>query len=151
MKKVLRFLICFLPWLISGIIFKYDPNYYDMLNIPSFALPPKIISIVWIILYVLIAISIYKVSSEKNIVKESDYFYVLITNYLANQLFLYSFFNLKSPFFGFVLTTVTLISSLFLFMETKKLNKKASYFLVPYSVFSVYAFILSLTVYIMNF
>lgn len=151
MKKVLHFLVCFLPWLVSGIIFKYDSNYYDMLNIPGFALPPKVISIVWITLYVLIAVSIYMVSKEKNIVKESDYFYVLITNYLANQLFLYAFFNLKSPFFGFVLTTVTLISSLFLFMETKKLNKKASYFLIPYSIFSVYAFILSLTVYIMNF
>lgn len=151
MKKVLRFLICFLPWLVSGIIFKYDANYYEMLNIPGFALSPKLTSISWIILYILIAISIYKVSLEKNIFKESDYFYVLITNYLANQLFLYAFFNLKSPFFGFVLTTVTLISSLYLFMETKKLNKKASYYLIPYSVFSGYAFILSLTVYVMNF
>lgn len=151
MKKVLHFLVCFLPWLVSGIIFKYDANYYEMLNIPGFALPPKVISIVWIIIYVLIAISIYMVSKEKNIVKESDYFYVLITNYLANQLFLYVFFNLKSPFFGFVLTTVTLISSLFLFMETKKLNTKASYYLIPYFIYSGYAFILSLTVYIMNF
>ena len=151
MKKVFHFLICFLPWLISGIIFKYDKVYYDMLNIPNFALPPKVISVVWIILYILISISIYKVSKEKNIFKESDYLYVLITNYLANQLFLYMFFNLKSPFFGFVMTTVTLVSSIYLFIETRKLHLKASYYLVPYSVFCIYAFILSLTVYIMNF
>ncbi len=151
MKKVIHFLICFLPWLISGIVFKYDGAYYEMLNIPGFALPPKVISIVWVIIYVLIAISIYMVSKEKNIFKESDYFYVLITNYLANQLFLYGFFNLKSPFFGFVLTTITLVSSLFLFLETKKLNGKASWFLVPYGVYSIYAFVLSLAVYIMNF
>ena len=130
MKKALHFLICFLPWLLSGIIFSFDKEYYDMLNIPNFALPPKIISIVWIIIYILIAISIYLISKEKNIVKESDYFYVLITNYLANQLFLYSFFDLKSPFFGFVITTVTLISSIYLFIESKKLNQKASYFLI---------------------
>jgi len=151
MKKVLIFLSCFIPWLISGIIFKYDSNYYEMLNIPSFALSPKLISITWIIIYILIGISIYKVRQEKNILKEGDYLYVLITNYLANQLFLYGFFNLKSPFFGFILTTITFISSIFLFLETKRLNKNASYFLIPYILYSIYAFILSITVYIMNF
>ncbi len=151
MKKVLRFLVCFLPWLVSGIVFKYDASYYNMLRIPGFAFPPSVISIIWIIIYILIAISIYLVSTLKNIFKEGDYLYVLITNYLANQLFLYVFFNLKSPFFGFVITTVTLISSVFLFLETKKLKTKASYFLIPYIIYSVYAFILSLTVYVMNF
>jgi len=151
MKKVLHFLICFLPWLVSGLVFKYDASYYDMLNIPGFALPPKVISIVWIVIYILIAVSIYMISREKNIFKESDYFYVLVTNYLANQLFLYVFFNLKSPFLGFVITTVTLISSIFLFIESRKLNEKASYFLIPYSIYSLYAFVLSLTIYIMNF
>jgi len=150
-KKVLRFIICFIPWLISGLIFKFDASYYDMLNIPKFALTPTVISIAWILIYVLIAISIYMISSEKNIVKESDYFYVLITNYLANQLFLYGFFNLKSPFFGFILTTVTFVSSVFLFLETRNLKKQASYYLIPYLVYSAYAFILSLSVYIMNF
>jgi len=151
MKKVLIFLSCFIPWLISGIIFKYDASYYEMLNIPSFALPPKLISITWIIIYILIAISIYKVRQEKSILKEGDYLYVLITNYLANQLFLYGFFNLKSPFFGFILTTITFISSIFLFLETKRLNKNASYFLIPYILYNTYAFILSITTYIMNF
>ena len=120
MKKVFKFLIILLPWFISGLLFKYDANYYEMLNIPSFALPPTITSLVWVVLYILIAISVYKVSTESKILKESDYLYVLITNYLANQLFLYVFFNLKSPFFGFVMTTITFISSIFLYLETKR-------------------------------
>lgn len=151
LKKILKFLVILLPWFISGLIFRYDSSYYDMLSIPSFALPPIAISIVWTVLYILIAISIYLVSENKNIFKESDYFYVLITNYLANELFLYGFFNLKSPFFGFVLTTITLVSSVFLFLESRKLNKTSSYFLIPYMLFNVYAFVLSLTIYIMNF
>lgn len=151
MKKILRFIILLFPWLLSGIIFKVDLDYYNYLNLPGFVLPNKLISIIWIILYILITISIYKISINKNILKEKDYFYVLITNFLANSLFIYGFFYLKSPFFGFILTTITLISSIFLFIETKKLNKKASYYLIPYIVFNVYAFILSLSIYIMNF
>lgn len=151
MKKILRFILLLFPWLLSGIIFKVDLDYYNYLNLPGFVLPNKLISIIWIILYILITISIYKISINKNILKEKDYFYVLITNFLANSLFIYGFFYLKSPFFGFILTTITLISSIFLFIETKKLNKKASYYLIPYIVFNVYAFILSLSIYIMNF
>ncbi len=150
-KKVLRFLVCFLPWLISGIVFKFDSSYYEMLNIPKFALPPNVISVIWVILFILIAISIYVTSNEINVFKNGDYLYVLVTNYLANQLFMYVFFTLKSPFFGFVITTVTLISSLFLILETRKISDKAWYLLIPYSVYAFYAFVLSLFVYIMNF
>ena len=151
MKKVLKFIIILLPWFVSGILFKYDFSYYEMLRIPSFALPPTITSITWSVIYIFIAISIYLLSSKTNIIKQSDYFYVLITNYLSNQLFLFGFFNLKSPFLGFVLTTITFVSSIFLYLENSKLDKKSSYFLIPYLVFNIYAFILSLTVYIMNF
>lgn len=151
MKKVFKYLLILLPWFISGIIFKVDKMFYDNLSLPSFTLPPIVISIVWTILYILISISIYKISNKYNIIKQSDYFYVLITNYLSNQLFLFGFFNLKSPFFGFTLTTITLISSLFLIFETRKLDKEASYYLIPYSIFLIYAFILSLSIYVMNF
>lgn len=151
MKKIIKFIIILLPWFISGILFKYDKDFYSTLSIPSFSLSPALISISWVIIYILIAISIYKLSNKVNILKESDYFYVLITNYLANQLFLFGFFTLKSPFFGFTLTTITLVSSIFLFLEHKKLDKSSSYFLLPYCSYSIYAFILSLTIYIMNF
>ena len=140
MKKVLKFILFLLPWLISGLLFKVDFKYYDML-----------IGIIWIIIYLLITISLYKISKTEKIVGNNDLFYVLITNYLANQLFLYGFFNLKSPFLGFILTTITMVSSIFLFLEIKKLNKNASYYLIPYIVYSIYALILSLSIYIMNF
>lgn len=151
MKKIFKYIIILLPWLISGLIFKVDLEYYNYLNLPKFVLPNKLIGIIWIILYILISISIYKVNKNKNIFKSTDYFYVLITNYLANSLFIYGFFYLKSPFFGFILTTITLISSIFLLIESKKLNKSSTYYLIPYILFNTYAFILSLSIYIINF
>ena len=41
------------------------------------------------------------------------------------------------PFFRFVLTTITLVSSIFLFLENRKLDKKSSYFLIPYMLFNI--------------
>ena len=151
LKVVLRFLLILLPWLISGIIFPYNKDFYEALKIPSFALPGMLIGIIWIVLYILISISIYIISTKTNILKNKDYLYVLITNYLANQFFSFTFFYLMSPFLAFVMTAITFISSVFLFIETRVINKKASYFLIPYIVFSAYALIVSLNVYIINF
>lgn len=150
-KDILLFLIILLFWLLSGLIFKVDNSYYSLLNLPSFTLSGKVISILWFIIYILITLSIIKISKKVNIFKNNDYAYILVTNYIANQLFMYFFFYLKSPFLGFAITTVILLSTIFLFIETKKISKKASYYLIPYIVYSIYAFILMSTTYFMNF
>ena len=150
-KDIISFIIILFPWLISGILFPYNKEFYEALKIPSFALPGVVIGITWLVLYVLISISIYIISKKINILKNNDYLYILIANYLANQLFSFAFFYLMSPFLAFVMTAITFISSIFFFIETKEINKKSSYFLIPYIIFSGYALIVSLSVYIMNF
>ncbi len=122
-----------------------------MLKLPRFAINGKVISIIWFIIYILNTISIILVYKKTNIFKNYDYLYILITNYFSNQLFMYFFFYLMSPFLGFAITAITFLSSIFLFIETKKIDKKASYFLIPYMLYGLYAFILMTTVYLMNF
>ena len=60
-------------------------------------------------------------------------------------------FFLTNPFLGFVDSVAILITGLFLYYETKELDEKASKYLLPYVIFNLYATILSLTVYFMNF
>ena len=150
-KDILLFLLILLFWLLSGFIFKFNKEYYDLLTLPSFTLDGKYISIIWFIIYILISISIFIIIKKYNLFKQKDYYYILVTNYLANQLFTYVFFYLKSPFLGFIITVIVFISSIFLFIETKKLNKKSSYFLIPYLIYNTYALILMTSVYLLNF
>lgn len=150
-KDILLFIVILFLWLLSGLIFKYNKEYYEMLKLPFFALPGKLISIIWFIIYILITISIILVSKKTNILKNNDYLYILLTNYFSNELFMYFFFYLMSPFLGFAVTTTTFLSSIFLFLETKKIDKKASFFLIPYMIYGLYAFILMATTYFMNF
>lgn len=151
LKQILLFIIILFFWLISGLIFKYDPVFYSMLKLPFFALDGKIISIIWFIIYILVTISILIIYKKCNILKNKDYLYILLTNYFSNQLFMYFFFYLMSPFLGFAITTIVMLSTLFLYIESKKISKKASYFLIPYIIYSIYAFILMATIYFMNF
>ena len=150
-KTILLFCIILLLWLIGGLIFKFDGDFYNLLKLPSFTLDGKYISIIWFIIYILNTISIIMIIKKTNVLKARDYLYVLLVNYLSNELFTYFFFYLKSPFLGFVSTTFTFISTIFLFIETKKISKKSSYFLIPYIIYGIYAFILMTSVYFMNF
>ena len=138
-KNVVRFLMYLLPWFISSIIFRVDTSFYDSINKPFFAPPGIIFPIVWTILYILIAIGLY---NNKN--KSIEYYKSLIINYFSNQIYTFLFFVIKSPFIAFIDTLVVLISSLFLYNETK------SKWFIPYIIWNVFATILSLSVYLLN-
>ena len=151
LKEIILFIVILLFWLLSGFIFKYNNSFYSLLKLPSFTLPGVYISIIWFIIYILTTISIIIVSKKTNILKNNDYLYILLTNYISNQLFAYFFFTLMSPFLGFAVTTTVFLSTIFLYIETKKISIKASYFLIPYIIYGLYAFILMATIYFMNF
>ena len=145
MKKILRYLGFLLPWFIGGIIFKVDTTFYKSLNKPSLAPPGYLFAIIWPILYLLIALSIYKMNDNNK-----DYLKVLIINYFSNQIFNFFFFTIKSPFIAMIDTIIVLISSLYLYLEAKKDNSLSSKLLIPYIIWNIFATYLIISVYIMN-
>lgn len=150
LKKVIQFVIILIPWFLSGILFTSNNTYYKSLNLPFFAPPGILFPIVWTILYILIAISVFTIYQKYDRKYITSYTKTLITNYIFNQLFTLFFFTLENTFLGFVDCVATLITALFLYYETKELDKKASNFLLPYVFWCLFATILSLTIYFMN-
>lgn len=145
MKKILKYIVILLPWFIGGFIFKSNQIFYKTLNKPVFAPPGWLFAIIWPILYILIALSIYKINY-----KTKDYIKVLILNYFSNQIFSFFFFTIKSPFIAMIDTIIILISSLYLYLESKCDNKLSAKLLIPYIIWNIYATILIISVYIMN-
>lgn len=150
MKKFLRFLVFLLPWFISGIVFKSDTIFYKGLNKPAFAPSPIVFPIVWTILYILIAISIYLIYKDNSYKDTPNYNKTLLINYFSNQVFSFLFFTLKSPFLALIDTFIVLISSLFLYYESRELNKTSSRLLIPYIIWNVFASILIIFIFFMN-
>ena len=150
MKKILLFIGLLLPWFLSSLL-PVDYNYYKTLTLPFFA-PPNIFYIIaWSLTYIFITISIYQIVTKyeyKNIPKK--YKNILIINYLFNQSFQLVFFIFKNNFLGFISCLGTLISLLFLRGETKTINKKSNKYLIPYLLLSIFATILSLSIYLLN-
>lgn len=149
MKKFILFLLILMPWFLGSLLFPIDVSYYESLYLPFFA-PPKILFVIlWTILYLLIAYSIYQIYQIEHF-KASIYNKTLLSNYICNQLFPFFFFTLQNTFLGFVDAVATLITSLFLYYETKEINEKASKFLLPYVFWNLFATLLSITIYFMN-
>lgn len=146
MKKFLKFALFLLPWFISGLFLK-NLNFYKSLNLPFFAPPNWLFAFIWPILYLLIAISIYNVDSKGFTQEYKKY---LLLNYLFNQAFTIFFFNFKSLTLGFIADILTLVTAYFLFEETKKIDKKTSYLLIPYLIWLIFASILITTILFMN-
>lgn len=150
MKKIVKFLLILIPWFISGLIFKSNPYFYNTINKPSFAPNTTIFSIIWSILYLLISISIYRILERKKLRDIPSYTKSLLINYFSNQVFTFLFFTVKSPFIAFIDTLIILISSLFLYEESKKIDKISSYLLVPYILWNLFATILIISIYFLN-
>ena len=145
-NNFIKYLLFLLPWFISSILFKSSTIYYESLSLPFFAIPSYLFGIVWTILYILISISIFIVYENSN----KKYKKYLLINFISNQLFTFFFFTLRNNFLSLIDVIVTLISAIYLYNETKLQNKKASYFLIPYIIFSIYALLLILSINLLN-
>ena len=150
MKKIIIFLCCLSPWFLNNII-PVDYEYYNKIVKPFFAPPRLFYPIAWTIVYILISITIYtiiKYSKLKDLPK--NYKITLILNYIFNQSYTLLFFGLHNNFLGFISCLATFLSTLFLYEETSLLNNKISKLLYPYIILSLFATILSLSIYLLN-
>lgn len=146
-KKIICFIFLLLPWFASGILFPFDSGFYNSLSLPKIT-PPKIIFIIiWPILFTLITITIYRILKKDNL--NNDYLYILIMNFIGAQTYNLFFFHMNNLFLSLISTVVTLVTSIFLTYETKKLDESWP-LLIPYNIWSVYAFILITTIYLTN-
>ena len=145
-KKIVRFFIFLLPWFISALIFRSDTSYYNSLSRPFFAPPPFLFGIVWPILYLLIAYTIYNTWDSK----DDGYKLSLLINYISNQLFSFFFFTIKTNFLAFIDTIIVLVSSIYFYRNVKNIDEKYSKYLIPYIIWNIYALILIFSILIMN-
>ncbi|MFP4116831.1 MAG: TspO/MBR family protein [Candidatus Aenigmatarchaeota archaeon] len=126
-------------------------TWYAGLELPRFAPPGYIISVIWIVLYVLMGIALYLVLtkdiSERNVQLAIGVFGVQL---FLNAIWSYLFFGLTSPLYGLIgiiALWIAVASTIYTFQEV---SKKASYLLYPYIIWVTIALILNYLIYVMN-
>ena len=146
-KKIICFLMLLIPWFVSSILFPFDAGFYNSLNLSKITPPKFVFVIIWPILFTLITITLYRILKKDSL--NNDYLYILIMNFIGVETYNLFFFYMNNLFLSLVSTVVTLVTSIFLTIETRKLDNSWG-LLIPYNIWCLYAFILITSIYLTN-
>jgi len=110
---------------------------------PALTPPNWVFPVVWNILFFFIAISLYFVWVSKKEKQKNKVVINYSINFVLNILWSVFYFGLKSPMQAFFVIILLWISILYLVIFDWRINKKASYLLIPYLLWVSFASILN--------
>lgn len=149
--KIICFGIVLLLYFVPSFIFKPDNDYYYSLVGPK--IPAWAFTVAWSIIYVCMSVFVTYfifLEKEKRNIEYKRVFVFLLVNYILQASYTPVFFTLKSIFGGFGVTLFTFITAFILFLEALLVNKKVSLLTVPYIVWTAFASVLSILLYLQN-
>lgn len=149
-KKVLFFIGVLLIFMIPGFIFGMQTDFYKEINKPVFAPPGIVFSIVWTGLYTIQAYYITKIFYDYKTEDGKKLLTLLIINGVVNIIYMPVFFMLKSLFGGFIITLIVMVTLVLIVFKSKMMKVKEWYLQIPYLLWSIFAIILSISIYILN-
>lgn len=150
-KKILFFLLGLFIYFLPSILFRSDTLFYKSLK--GTFIPNIVFIIVWAILFVILSfINTYLFSNRKDYNKKDfrTYFIIMFINYVFIFLFPLGFFVLENLFLGYVFTLLTCVTAILLSMQVLLLNKKITLLYLPYILWTTFATIYSIMLYLKN-
>lgn len=150
-KKIIFFLIVLAVFLITGFLFSKNTEFYEQINKPVFAPKGIVFSIVWPGLYVIQSYYItYIYFNYKDNKEGKKLLFLLLINAVLNILYTPMFFIFENLFGSFVICLLVLVTNGLIIYKSKMLFIKEWYLEIPYFLWSLFALILSISIYLMN-
>ena len=152
-KIIITVAICLTVGYLSSIVTQSGiKTWFPTIIKPSFNPPSWVFAPVWTLLYILMGIAVGivwdKIDSNVELVKKGLFFFAIQLAF--NALWSYLFFGLNN----ILLASIEIIILLLMIYETyvvfKKVDKKASYMLIPYMLWVSFASVLTITIYFLN-
>ena len=150
-KKIIFFIAVLAVFLIPGFLFGRNTEFYDQINKPVFAPNRVLFTIIWPIIYIIQSFFITRIyfSYIENI-EFKKLLTLLVINAIINIMYMPIFFAFNSMFGGFVITLLVVASIIIIIIHAKDLKVKDWYLEIPYLLWSVFALVLSTSIYLMN-
>lgn len=154
LKKTSLLLFCLIIPLLTGYIgslatVKNIPVWYSGLNKPFFSPPNWIFAPVWTALYIMMGISFFLIiQKQKPLFSKPVKIFLL--HLIVNALWSIVFFGMKNPGLAYIVIAVLWYMIFYLVKVFYKIDKKASYLLLPYLAWVTFASFLNLSVWYLN-
>ena len=146
-RKIIFFLILVLFWNVTLILFPVNYAYLTTLQ--------GIINInykYFIILYFLLTLinnyAFYRLFTGFDL--NNNYNFVYILNYIFTEVFGLFFFRFNSLLLSIICLCIVFVSSVFVYLESKKIDRTSSYLIIPSILFNMFNLIGLMIVMILN-
>lgn len=127
------------------------PTWYAGIAKPAFTPPPLVFSIIWTVLYLAMAVAVWRIGNAAATRSECRLATGLFIGQLAiNALWSPAFFGLQSPTLGLLVTValvVVLVPTTLLFL---RLDRVAGFLLIPYVGWAGFAVVLNAAIVALN-
>ena len=151
LKKILFFLLGLFVYFLPSLLFRSDTKFYESLK--GTFIPNIVFIIIWAIIFIILSfINTYLFSNKESYNKKEfrTYFILMFINYVFIFLFPLGFFILENLFLGYIFTLLTCVTAILLSMQVLLLNKKISLLYIPYILWTVFATVYSIMLYLKN-
>ncbi len=145
MKLIIAIFISHLAGIIGGIATSSSVgSWYQTVPKPWFNPPSYVFGPVWLCLYTLMGISLYRIWKKEKTTwsKLSIIFYIHL---IVNALWSIVFFGLQNIFAAFIIICILWLMIIWLINIFNKKDKIASYLLIPYLLWVTFASILNVS------
>lgn len=152
-KIIITVAICLTVGYLSSIVTQSSiQTWYPTIIKPSFNPPNWVFAPVWTLLFILMGISAGliwdKLDENKELVKKGLFFFGVQLG--LNAMWSYLFFGLNNLLLASLEIVLLLLIIYENFLIFKKIDKKASYLLIPYMLWVAFATLLTVTIYFLN-
>lgn len=151
-KYLSLFIILFITFIASAIggfttaLFK-EP-WYSNIILPSFNPPSWVFGPIWTTLYIMMSVAIWKIWIERNEIRLLKIYFIHL---FFNSIWSVLFFGFHNPFLALIDLLIILFFIIYLLTKYIKINKLSFYLMIPYLAWSSYAFVLNISIVIMNY
>jgi tryptophan-rich sensory protein len=150
-KLIFSLILCQLAGFIGSFFTRDSIGWYYTLIKPSFRPPNWLFGPVWIVLYLLMGIALYLIWKREFKSSESKYPMIIFTIQLVlNASWSIVFFGARSIGGGLIVISALWILIFLTILSFQKVNKTASYLLIPYIIWVSYASILNFSIWRLN-
>ena len=146
-KRIIYSLLPIIGGAIVGLITSGYMDYSDMVK-PPLSPPGIVFPIVWTILYILMGISYFIATKDKENDKDLNQIYLL--QLFVNLFWPIIFFVLKMYFTAFLWIILLIILVIVMIKELLKNNKISGYLQIPYLIWLLFATYLNIGIFLLN-
>lgn len=147
LRKIIFFLILILFWNITLILFPVNYAYITTLQ-GIININYKYFIIMYFLLTLINNYVFYKLFTGFDL--NNNYNFVYILNYIFTQVFGLFFFKFNCLILSVICLGIVFVSSIFVYLESKKIDRTNSYLIIPSILFNMFNLICLMIVMILN-